>query len=192
MINPETSFSPPSLINGSSLPQSHAHGLALPTGGAPFLTGAHSGRQASAEYDWPTPDQQLAAITEFIDTTTRLSAIELRWLAFMETWNRPAKPLEPNEQLSPFQQSKLDKQLNLTTEIGNRTVENGRILGEAIMQLTRQGNPVKIRHPRTGQSVPILGLFYSNDQLGYLAAIPEPAPMPPQLIPLFTPDQLHL
>ena len=132
-------------------------------------------RPAQPEISQPTtPDQQLAKIIEFIDTTTRLSASQLRWLSFLE------RSVESSEHH------------DLNGRIEETINTNELILTEAIMQLTRQGKPVKIGHPQTGQSVPIIGLRYSTEQLGYQVAIPEPAPAPPTLVSLFVIDQLHL
>jgi len=126
------------------------------------------------ERDTPTPEQQLAAVIEFIDTTTRLSAQQLHWLAFMERWIEPSKHYA------------LDKQIEATIQA------NELALVDVVSQLAQQGKPIKIGHPQTGQSVPVIGLRYSNEQLAYQVAIPEPAPTPPTLVPLFSSGLLHL
>jgi|GEM_PF-2175781 hypothetical protein len=121
-----------------------------------------------------SPEQQLRAITEFIDDTSRLSATQLQWLAFMEHWVEPTKYHD------------LDERIEATIDL------NMQILAEAVMELTRQGKPLKIGHPQTGQSVPVIGMSYSTEQLGYQVAIPGTAATAPTFMPLFTSDQLHL
>lgn len=186
MTYPETGFSSPSLIDGMNAQRPYVYGLALPASGTPFLPGAHSGRQNPAEYDWPTPGQQLAAITEFIDTTTRLSATQLQWLAFSERWNEPSKSPTANERRRLAEHHKLDLQIEETIKT------NVLLLSEALMQLTQQGFPLKIGHPQTGQSVPVVGMLYSTEPIGYKAAIAGSAPATPDFVPLFSSDQLHL
>jgi len=121
-----------------------------------------------------SPEQQLRAITEFIDDTSRLSAAQLQWLAFMEHWVEPTKFHD------------LDGRIETTIDL------NMQILAEAVMQLNLQGKPLKISHPQTGQSVPVIGMIYSTEQLGYQVAIPGTAATSPTFMPLFTSDQLHL
>jgi hypothetical protein len=135
----------------------------------------HSATKApSPDNNSSTPEQQLEAITEFINTTTRLSTIQLQWLALLE------RPIETTEHHD------LEMQIEKTVNT------NELLLAEAVIGLTMQGKPLKIGHPKTGQSVPVIGMRYSNEQLGYEVAIPESAPEPPMLVPLFTSDQLHL
>ena len=182
----EASFSPSPLFDDINAQRSYAYGLVIPASGAHFLPGARTGKQPFSEYDWPTPDQQLAAITEFIDTTTRLSATQLHWLAFSERWNEPSKSPTPNEQRRLDEHHKLDLQIEETIKT------NVLLLSEAFMQLTQQGSPLKIGHPQTGQSVPVVGMLYSTEPIGYKAAIAGSAPATPDFVPLFSSDQLHL
>lgn len=120
------------------------------------------------------PAQQLREIAEFIDTTTRLSAEQLHWLAFMEKWQ------------SPEDHGLLDAQIE------QQLAKNVELLGEAMVELHRQGTPIKIGHPETGQSVPIRGLSYSTEQPGYQVGIDGAAPETMTLVPLYQIDQLHI
>ena len=121
-----------------------------------------------------TPHQQLQAIAEFIDTTSRLSASQLQWLSFLEHWHGPLKHQ--------------DNEVRIEETIGL----NMQILAEAVVGLSRQGKPLKIGHPETGKSVRIIDMGYLTEQPGYRVSISGPTPATLIIMPLNTGDQLHL
>lgn len=121
-----------------------------------------------------SPAEQLQVIAGFLDTTTRLSAEQLRWLSFTESWH------------SPEEHSILDAKVEETI------AANVEALGSAIIELYHQGTPVKIGHPQTGESVLIKGLCYSVDLRSYQIGIDGPAPSTQTFVPLSQTGQLHL
>ncbi|MEO8105163.1 MAG: hypothetical protein ABI602_02400 [Candidatus Saccharibacteria bacterium] len=150
----------------------------VPTAGLPSV---FSGSQSSeapkprhSSEDMFSPVEQLQVIAEFLDTTSRLSDEQLRWLSFMESWH------------SPEEHSLLDAKVDETI------AANVEALVVAMLELHDQGTPIKIGHPQTGESVLIKGLCYSVDLRSYQIGIDGPDPSSKTFVPLSQIDRLHL